>query len=192
MPVFASSFLKRFDGSGGSTTDPARAHVMGYVPGRNPSYAEQLVVLAADLDRAGAAVVLETARRLALEALDTQVPERTVLVTLWGPPRTGSIGVADLLAHPTWATDGIAHVTLVVSDPSEVAGGEAALAAQGIAVDVVLAPQHPKREAARETKDAFEAELLAFAETLYANVRAHALAVDSLAVDSLTVPVEAR
>ncbi|MEP0546857.1 MAG: hypothetical protein ABJF88_07990 [Rhodothermales bacterium] len=120
-----------------SAVDPARSHVLGYVTGRHPSYYDELVLVAADLDRPGAAAALEVARRLADEARDTQVPERTVLFALWAPPRTGALGLRDYLANPTWALDGVTRVLLVTTEPSTAAESRQLLEARGIAVDVV-------------------------------------------------------
>lgn len=120
-----------------SAVDPARAHVLGYVTGRHPSYYDELVLVAADLDRPGAAAVLAVARRLADEARDTQVPERTVLFALWAPPRTGVLGLRDYLANPTWALDHVDRVLLVTTDTSSASESRRLLEARGIAVDVV-------------------------------------------------------
>ena len=118
-------------------TDPARAHVLGYVTGRHPSYYDELVIVAADLDRPGAAAALEVARKFAEQARDTQVPERTVLFALWAPPRTGALGLRDYLANPTWGLGSVDRVLLVATDTATVSESRRLLEARGIAVDVV-------------------------------------------------------
>ena len=124
-----------------SGIDPSQAHVLGYVTGRDPGYYGELVLVAADLDRPAGAAALEVARVLALEAHDTQVPERTVLFALWAPPRTGSLGLGDFLANPTWGLEGIARVLLVASDTAAVAESKRLLDERGIASEIVTGRQ---------------------------------------------------
>ena len=169
MPPFPSSFLLPREAGQG-------AHVLGYVPGRDPSHAGHLVIVAADLNTSLAAAVLETARRLAREALDTQVPERTVLAALWTPPRTGSTGLGDFLAHPTWAHKNIDRVLFVTADSVAAQRAQTLGEAHDIVVEWVAGP------AKTVTSPAAEADLAAFAEALYAQTRAHSLVADTLAV----------
>lgn len=168
MPPFPSSFLLTGE-------DERRAHVLGYVPGRDPSHASQLVLVAADLETILAAAVLETARRLAREALDTQVPERTVLAALWGTPRAGSAGLRDFFDHPTWALEGIERVLFVTSDAEAAREAQALGNAYGIGVEWVKGPS------GLGSGEAYEANLVAFAEALYAQTREQSLVADSTA-----------
>lgn len=185
MPVFASSFFLT-----GAATDPAGAHVLGYVPGRNPNYADTLVVVAADVDRPGAAAALETARRLALEALDTQVPAHTVLIALWVPPRTGAQGLADYLAHPTWGLDQIERILLVTPDSAAADESRALLEPHGVALEVMdvsaitSQPDRPRSERAQ-----LRAETLQLAEALYARTRMLSVP-DGAALDSTLRPFQ--
>ena len=179
MPAFASSFFEFFDADGGGPEDPARAHILGYVPGRNPRYAGDLVIAAANLDSPGAAAVLETARRLALEALDTQVPERTLLVALWGPPRTGSVGVADFLDHPIWALEGIQRVVLLTADTSGATRSQTMLEELGIGSDIMSIPDNIGSEVPSSSEKG-ATPLTSFAEELYTHTRALTLVSDSL------------
>ena len=169
MPVFASSFF--LAGVAGAD-DPGRAHVLGYVPGRHPSYADTLVVVAADRDSPGAAAALETARRLALEALDVQVPARTVLFALWAPPRSGARGVADYLARPTWGIDQIARVLLVSSDSAAVAESRAVLDAHGVAAEQVsIPPTSAQADRPGAKRERLRSETLRLAEILHRRTR---------------------
>ena len=155
MPAFASSF--RVEAGGG--LDSRGEHVLGYVPGRHPSHADTLVIVAAALEGAAAAAVLETARRLALEALDDVVPERTLLVALWNPSRPPAQGVADFLARPTWGLDRVVRAVVLGDGAAESAG---LFEARGIPAEVVPLPETgADREAAR-----------ALAEQVYGRVRA--------------------
>ncbi len=176
MPVLESSFLLRQDGSStGPLLDPARVHVLGYVAGRHPSYADELVLVAADLDGTGAAAALEAARVLAEEARTTQVPERTVLVALWGPPRTGAFGLADYLAHPTWALDGVRRVLLVSADTAATNEGRRMLAARGIEAEALALGDRTVAEAAPEVERARAfAQAVRLTDALLARTRAAA------------------
>lgn len=174
MPVFASSFLLSVGRSAHGGPDPARAHVLGYVPGRHPSRSDTLVLVAAPIHDAGAAAVLESARRLALEALDAQVPARTVLFALWAPGPAGDRGLADYLARPTWGLDRVVHAVLVTADTAAAARDEALLAEQGIASEVLTAPRR-FADGAPRPREVLRAETHAFAEILHLRVRARGL-----------------
>ena len=163
MPVRASSFFLR---SGG-------LDVLGYVPGRHPGHADTLIVVAADLEGAAAAAVLETARRLALEALDTQVPNRSLLFALWDPARGERSGLAGYLAHPTWGLDRVARVVLVTAEAAGAERDQELLGAHGIASEVVEVPPMGDGAAAREV---LRAGSRALAETLYVYVRSLSMA----------------
>ena len=137
MPVLDGSFFLASDGSStGPLLAPARHHVLGYVAGRHPSHADELVLVAADLGETGAAA-LEAARVLADEARTAQELERSVLIALWAPPRTGELGLADYLAHPTWALENVHRVLLVSADTSAARESRQVLTVRGIASEVV-------------------------------------------------------
>ena len=143
MPAREPSFLLRMGGtpvpaSPEASVGPTQAHVLGYVVGRHPSHSDELVLVAADLNSAGAAAVLETARVLAQEARYTQTPERSVLFALWAPPRTGAQGLSDFLANPTWALPNMRRVLLVVADSGAVTESRRRLEAHEIPAEVVV------------------------------------------------------
>lgn len=171
MPALASGFAVSFATERGSEPNPTRAHVLGYVPGRDPSFYGELVVVTANLDAPGAAAVLETARRLALEALDTQVPRRSVLFALWTPPHTSEAGLSDYLAHPTWALDGIEHAIVVAADSLAAAPSLDMLREQGVGASALVSPAVPATSVNREAEDQVEQTLIVLAETLYDRVR---------------------
>ena len=171
MPAFASSFLLSAGPPTRGGLDPARAHVLGYVPGRHPSRSDTLVLVAAPINGVAAAAVLESARRLALEALDVQVPARTVLFALWAPGPAGDHGLAEYLARPTWGLDHVAHAVLVTSDTAAAARGEALLAEWGIAAEAIPAPRR-SADGAPRPREVLRAEAGTFAEIVHLRVRA--------------------
>ena len=140
MPAREPSFLLRMRGGPlepAPLAGPPQAHVLGYVAGRHPSFHDELVLVAADLDSPGAAAALEVARALVEEARYTQTPERSVLFALWAPPRTGAQGLRDFLANPTWALPNVTRVLLVTTDTTAAAESRRALEARGISTDMV-------------------------------------------------------
>lgn len=176
MPVQASSFFLR----------PGARDVLGYVPGRHPSHADTLVVVVADLEGAAAAAVLETARRLALEALDTQVPNRSLLFALWDPARDQRSGLSGYLAHPTWGLDRVARVVLVTAEAAAAVRDEALLGTYGVASEVVEVPPMGDGVAAREM---LRAGSRALAETLYLRVRSLSMATPPAPPLALDTPM---
>ncbi len=173
-----------------SGPDPAQAHVLGYVTGRHPSYYDELVLVAADLNRPGAAATLAVARALAEQARDTQVPERTVLFALWAPPRTGALGLRDYLANPTWGLDHVDRVLFVGMDTSAVAESRRLLEARGIASEVVTVDDG-NGDVPGAQPEVMQARVLAnttlLAEVLYGRLRAAATAEDSTAAGLIGV-----
>lgn len=142
QPAWAGSFL----------VEPAvkAPYVLGYVPGRDPRRAGELVLLSARLnDPAAAAAVLEVARVLAVSARSTLAPGRTVGVLLWTAE-----GPEPFLASPPWALDGVHAVLVVAEDPRWTAAERDRWAARGIAAAPVTsdavqpASAAPYREAA--------------------------------------------
>ena len=134
MPVLESRFLTPA-GRRGLVLDPSQAHVLGYIAGRHPSYADDLVLVAAQRDGVGGAAALEAARILAVEARYTQVPGRSVLVALWAA--NPGLGLRDYLANPTWATERIHRALLVSSDTADARTSQHLLDGHGLASEVV-------------------------------------------------------
>ncbi|MDT0630553.1 hypothetical protein RQM47_13870 [Rubrivirga sp. S365] len=87
--------------------------VGGFVPGRVPSRASELVVVAANLSEAAAADVLEAARVLVALSLVEVVPERTVRVALWPGTYSAREGVSLTLRSPLWPRPAVAAVVVV-------------------------------------------------------------------------------
>ena len=105
--------------------------VGGFVPGRVPGRAAELVVVAASLDGPGAADAVEAVRVLVDLSLAGTVPERTVQVVLW----TGSAGGAGLrtaVSAPLWSREAVV-AAVVVGDglPTAVGGVPVAGVAPG-------------------------------------------------------------
>lgn len=170
VPAAGSSFLVGLGVKG----DPSRAHALGYVAGRHPRRARGLLLVAADLDTPGAAAALAAARRLEAEARLAPVPERTVLFALWGPPRTGGVGLHDYLRRPTWPPERIERVLLVMSDTAGAAERLAFLAARGLTAEVVTVEEAtvagPETTAA-STRARAVARTARLAEALLARLR---------------------
>lgn len=173
MPVKEGSFLIRASGSVGPLLDPSQAHVLGYVAGRHPSHASELVLVAASRDGAEGMAALEMGRILADEARFTQVPERSVLIALWASPPPGARGLQDYLANPTWALEHIHRVLLVSADTAATRVSRRLLDARGIASEVVTV----RSDSLAETLPARAATLIRAArltEALLARTRAAA------------------
>ena len=189
MPARDPSFLVRMRGTPlpvpAASVDPTQAHVLGYVAGRHPSYHDELVLVAADLNSVSAAAVLEVAQAVAEQARFTQTPERTVLFALWSPPRTGARGLADFLSNPTWALPNVEHVLLVTADSLAASESQRLLEAQDIPSDVVAVAD--QSVTVQETpQDVIEARTLTrtvlLADFLHARVLAAATVRDSTVV----------
>lgn len=196
MPAREPSFLLRMGGtdvpaSPEAFVGPAQAHVLGYVTGRHPSHYDELVLVAADLNGAGAAAALEVARALEQEALYTQTPERTVLFALWAPPRTGAQGLADFLANPTWDLSNVRRALLVAADSAAVTESRRRLEAHGIPAHVVAVEDRSVAvQRARPDGERVLARTVRLTEALYARTIAAATARDTTATlpDSLLAP----
>ena len=190
MPARDPSFLVRMRGADPSESpqtfiSPTQAHVLGYVAGRHPSYYDELVLVAADLDSRGAAAALEVARVLAEQARFTQTPERTVLFALWSPPRTGAAGLVDFLANPTWALPNVTRALLVTADTASAAEGQRLLETRGISSGIVSVDDQSVSRPGSEAGFIREARTLArtvrLADALYARVLAASTPRDSTA-----------
>ena len=128
--------------------------VAGFVPGRVPGRASELVVVAASLDDpAAAAEALEAARVLVDLSLVRTVPERTVEVALWSGLDVGG-GVEAVLRSPVWPRDAVAAVLVVGDRPAPparvggvavtaVAADRPALAARIVEAALALAAEPP-------------------------------------------------
>lgn len=128
QPVRVGSFLLPHPGSGGA----AQSHVVGFLAGRDPNQASELVLVVADLDRPESAAVAEVLRRLGIEAQSAVIPAQTVGVALLAEPRTGRAGMADLVRRPLWAHEGIDRVVLPMVDTTGLAARVAWWQAAGI------------------------------------------------------------
>lgn len=109
-------------------------NIMGYIGGRDPYLASELVIVAASVDGSGsigpgtgpdaseygvaAAAVLESARVLAGLARAGEAPDRTVLFALLSGSRQDQAGARAWLKNPTWPSDATRVAILVgESDP---------------------------------------------------------------------------
>ncbi len=171
MPVLDGAFLLRASGSRGSVLDPSQAHALGYIAGRHPSYADQLVLVAAQRDGAEGAAALEAVRILMEGARFTQVPERSVLVALWASSSSEASGLRDYLARPTWALEKVQRVLLVSADTAAIRGSRQMLDARGIASEVVTIPPDSLAESL-PSRDARLVRAARLAEVLLARTRA--------------------
>lgn len=156
-----SFLLSHPDGSGASA-----AHVAGFLAGRDPNHASELVLVVADLDRSEAAAVAEVIRRLGVESRSAIVPRQTVGVALLGEPRTGPVGMADVFRRPLWAREGIDRVVLPMVDTTGSAARLALWEAAGIpAVALSVTPSTEQRADAQRLGAAY-----LLAERLYAHL----------------------
>ncbi|MEL7168247.1 MAG: hypothetical protein AAFN13_02310 [Bacteroidota bacterium] len=147
LPVAGSSFLHpHFASPSFVSEDSARAHVQALLPGRDGRVRSELVVVAADLDGEGAAAVLSTAQRLARRAIYESAPGRTVLIGLWGAPRTSVSGFADLARFPGWVTTEVASVLYVTADTTAAPAVRAALSSFENATVTMVTPPEGGRE----------------------------------------------
>ena len=93
---------------------PGGAEVVGgFVPGRHPLGRSRLVVLGASSDETSASAVLEASRVLVARSLVENVPDQTVLVTLWDGRASNEAGVASALALPVWPRTAVTSVVVV-------------------------------------------------------------------------------
>lgn len=105
---------------GRSGTGASRV-VAGFVPGRAPGARDTLVVVAASIDGADAAVLVEAARGLVYAADRVGAdPGRSVLVALWSPDAGQAQGLLDVLAFPLWPRGAVRRVLVVGDAPTGV------------------------------------------------------------------------
>ena len=128
--------------------------VGGFVPGRTPGRASELVVVAASLDGPAAADVLDAARVLVELSLVRTVPERTVQVVFWSAPLDDRTGPEAALRSPLWPRAAVAAVVAVgdgAAFPDSLAGAPVtavpadrpALAARVVDAALALAAEPP-------------------------------------------------
>ncbi|MEM1041155.1 MAG: hypothetical protein AAGI91_00855 [Bacteroidota bacterium] len=170
MPVLDGSFLLRASGATGPVPDPSQAHVLGYIAGRHPSYADELVLVAASLESAEGSAVLEAARVLTEEARFTQTPERSVLVALWSPSRPEAAGLEDYLARPTWTLGRTHRVLVVAADTAAARASRDLLSDRGVASERVTVP--PGSLGAVLVRDAEALRAVRLTEAVLARARA--------------------
>src|SRR5690606_1499882 len=108
-------------------------NTMGFVAGKDPVRASELVIVCADLDSDGAfrgvrrtkpedlgigtAALLELARNYAYFSRLISIPERTILLAVWSGSRTDHAGLRAYLRHPLWVIDQtVAVVYIGLSD----------------------------------------------------------------------------
>lgn len=108
-------------------------NTMGFVAGKDPVRASELVIVCADLDSDGAfrgvrrtkpedlgigtAALLELARNYAYFSRLISIPERTILFAVWSGSRTDHAGLRAYLRHPLWVIDQtVAVVYIGLSD----------------------------------------------------------------------------
>ncbi len=185
-------------------------NMMGYVAGKHPDLADELVIVCADLDAlpaatgsgpdelgVGAAALMEVARQIGYFSRYWMVPERTVLFAVWSGSHTNHAGLREYLARPLWPlpqTRTLIYAGLRPSAYEEVraltdaAGIRLIVADRSAPADTVAVPPAPASlEAAVQQEVPAAVEL---AETLYGYIFQEALsprAVPAL-TDSLLVP----
>lgn len=176
-------------GSRSSAEGPTARAVAGYVAGKHPEHAQELVIVCAELEAAGernssgggAAALLEVARNYSLMARYGLVPERSVLFVLLATPRSGSDDGRVFLPAPLWALEAaqaLIYVGLPSKDQSAVKEAVSAYglrfyavapeAFDGIASDSASSERSPIRQVAlqqvwpmaRETHELLRMEVL--------------------------------
>jgi hypothetical protein len=128
-------------------------NVLGYVPGKHPAHANDLVIVCSDLDargRAGSAravdlarfgtgtsALLELARNYGAFSGYSVIPERTVLFAVWSGSLYGHAGLREYLEKPVWALDKTRAVVYVGLAPEQESEVRSILEERGIALIVV-------------------------------------------------------
>jgi hypothetical protein len=104
-------------------------NILGYVAGKHPVLARELVMVCADMDAMGSfagvtvtdfrnfgistAALLEVARSLSFVSHRWQLPSRTVMFALWSGSRLGHEGLRYFLKNPTWSLDSITSIIYI-------------------------------------------------------------------------------
>lgn len=134
-------------------------NVMGYVAGKHPAHADELVIVCSDLDAAGqvagtsivdlehfgveTAALLELARNFSYVSRRWTMPDRTLLFAVWSGARTGMAGLRAFLKQPTWDLERATAVVYVGLSPEEEPAVRALLAEHGLPLYAVPAPDEP-------------------------------------------------
>ena len=131
-------------------------NILGYVPGKTPVHASDLVVVCADLDAvgdlggarvidrahpgSGAAAVLELARQYSVFADYLTIPDRTILFAVWSGARVGHAGLRAYLDEPGWARENIRSFIYVGPDAADTTALRALVEPRGWRFHAVLPP----------------------------------------------------
>lgn len=131
-------------------------NVMGYVTGKHPALARELVVVCADLDDTGAfagtetidlerfgrgtAALLETARHFGYVSRLSPLPERSLLFAVWSGSALGHAGLKAFVEHPPWDRSQIRAVVYLSLDARRAEAVRAVLAPHGIPLIAVPSP----------------------------------------------------
>lgn len=131
-------------------------NLLGFVAGKHPKRARELVIVATDMDNVGAiagvstfdadhlgigtAALLEVARHYALFGAYGSVPERTVLFAVFSGGRQGHAGLRSYLRLPAWPLSQTRAVVYLGLDPQHAPDARALLAAQDILLYEVAPP----------------------------------------------------
>lgn len=134
-------------------------NILGYVAGKHPVHARELVLVCADLDAMGnfagvrtldfahfglgTAALLEVARNAGAVSRVWSVPDRSLLFAVWSGGRIGHAGLRAFLETPTWALDQVRAVIYVGLDPAEQPAVEALLAGYGLPLYALPPPAEP-------------------------------------------------
>ncbi len=134
-------------------------NMLGYVPGGNPAWSDELVIVCADLDAAtrfaglraldfdhfgiGAAALLEAARNYAYFARYAPLPDRTMLFAFWSGARSGNLGLHAYLKQPLWPLDKTRALVYVGLSDEEAPAVRALLDAHGIPLYIAPPPEKP-------------------------------------------------
>lgn len=137
-------------------------NVIGYVAGKHPRHARDLVLVCGDLDAvsdfAGVQTVdfrnfgietsalLEVARNLSYVSRRWSLPERSVMLAVWSGSELGHVGLRQFLDDPTWSLGRISSVIYVGLSAEEEPVVRRILADKGLSLDVIRAPTAPLYE----------------------------------------------
>jgi hypothetical protein len=137
-------------------------NTLGYVAGKDPVHARDLVLVCADLDAVGqfagirtldfanfglgTAGLLEVARNVAYVGRRWSMPDRSILFAVWSGARFEHAGLRAFLRHPTWDVNRIKAVIYIGLDASEAPMVRDVLAVHGIPLYVVPPPVEPLHE----------------------------------------------
>lgn len=128
-------------------------NLLGYVAGKHPVSAKDLVIVCADLDDisnyAGVEIVdfqnfgtataalLEVARNLGYVSRRWSHPERSVMLAVWSGSELGHQGLRHFLEHPNWPRHRISKVIYVGLAPEEEPVVRSILANYGISLHAI-------------------------------------------------------